>query len=489
MNELEKIVFYIRQKHSKIRKVSKIYRNSPSLIITANSLLSFLLGVSTITFISISILNFLLIKNLKYFFLSIVVMSCTFSIIVIQTNTTNNHFDNVVGNKNQLNGIVIEPIDQSEYSSSTIIKLNNGLKLYLSEYSLGELEFGDYILFEAEIERIENPSEGFDLYLYSKGISGRISNFKLLQTEDKRSITTFLYKIRKDIENKYNENLSPRSAGYISGITVGTKSNLSQQLETDLQRTGTTHIISASGFNVALVYLGVSLILKFLVGFKSRLIFSLLAVWIYVGIVGFYNIPALRAGIMISIILTGRFFGRKVNIFIALMQSSLILLTLNPNVYMNISFQLSFLAVLGIITFNKSLTSLFNKFFKNGYVAEAVSISTSASILTTPIVSFSFGGISTLSLLTNLIISPLVPASTLVAIIALLATNLDFLNQAIFLVLESTSNFTLEILNIISRIGIAYSENTDVIYLYTLSLFCLALISDYYVFRQKYQIN
>jgi len=119
---------------------------------------------------------------------------------------------------------------------------------------------------------------------------------------------------------------------------------------------------------------------------------------------------AVRAGIMGGLLLLGQHLGR-INISArALAYAASIMLLLNPFLLTrDVGFQLSFLAVLGIIYFSPIISSFLTKIPNTLHVREIMSMTIAAQILTLPILIVNFGFISLVSILGNLLILPLLP--------------------------------------------------------------------------------
>ena len=157
-----------------------------------------------------------------------------------------------------------------------------------------------------------------------------------------------------------------------------------------------THIVIISSVIFSLL----SLFLKR----RKATIISLLFVFFFIALTGFQS-SSIRAGIMGSMFLIAPLFGRRSNNIRALTIAFLIMLVINPLLLIyDVGFQLSFLAVLGIIY----LSDLFKFKFFSKTIRDVVAMSLSAYIFTLPILIYNFGELSITGILNNVLIVPVV---------------------------------------------------------------------------------
>ena len=148
-----------------------------------------------------------------------------------------------------------------------------------------------------------------------------------------------------------NQSLPEPQASLLSGILFGVKYSFPQDFYQALVSTGTIHIIALSGQNISILTKIISDISSPLGRRKSVFIslFGIIAFVIFVGI----EATLIRAAIMGSMSLLAVYFGRKKWSLLSLVLAGGLMLIINPAWGANISFQLSFLATLGIILFSQ----------------------------------------------------------------------------------------------------------------------------------------
>jgi competence protein ComEC len=180
----------------------------------------------------------------------------------------------------------------------------------------------------------------------------------------------------------------------VSALTLGYRTEIDQDTLNYFASTGAMHVLSVSGLHVALIYIILGFILSFLKrGKYGSVIFyivMILFLWIYAFLTGFS--PAVqRATVMFTFVILGSSLRRPVNIYNSLTASVLFLILLNPIVLLDIGFQLSYLAVLGIVIIQPSLNRLLvitNPFLK--WCWSLFTVSVAAQIITFPLCLFYF---------------------------------------------------------------------------------------------------
>ncbi len=201
----------------------------------------------------------------------------------------------------------------------------------------------------------------------------------------------------------------------VSALTLGYRAEIDKDTIDYFASTGAMHVLSVSGLHVALIYY----ILGFLLAFAKRgkagsIVFSIMMIlflWIYAFITGF-SPSVQRATVMFTFVIIGNSLRRPVNIYNSLTASALFLILLNPNVIFDIGFQLSYLAVLGIVLIHPKLNALLevtNPLLKWSW--GLVTVSVAAQLMTFPLGLFYFNQFPNLFWLSNFVV---IPATTLI---------------------------------------------------------------------------
>lgn len=215
---------------------------------------------------------------------------------------------------------------------------------------------------------------------------------------------------RRKIEGVYRFSLPEPQASLMAGIVLGSKSSFPYDFYQSLRKTGTLHVVVASGMNITLVAaVLVSLFVLFL-NRRKALIFAFLGVWLYVFLAG-GEAPVVRAGIMGSLAFWGVGLGREKDALRGLIFAGMLMLFINPNYLFDLGFQLSFAATAGILLVYPRIRRIrgIKKAFSLPLIGDDLAVTLAAQILTLPIMIFNFDGYNPLSLLVNALVLWTIP--------------------------------------------------------------------------------
>ena len=262
-----------------------------------------------------------------------------------------------------------------------------------------------------------------------EGVSGLgrevYCGFKVWSEEFKKSAS---YKVQEVLPSPHSE--------LVMGMVLGEDQfNLVPTYNDILKKVGLIHVVVVSGYNISLVF---TLLMRMLGSqYKLKnLIIGLISTLIYAGISGF-GIPAVRAWIMGSIAVIFKFYGRPSHGIKILLFSGIVLVCLSPSQLFSVSFMLSFLATLGVMVVPQALTGLLLGFGVKklpGFLEDFVA-SLSAQLMVNPVLSYYFGTISAVSLISNPLVLWVVPICTILGgLLVALAHLLPILSKLLALV-------------------------------------------------------
>ena len=206
--------------------------------------------------------------------------------------------------------------------------------------------------------------------------------------------------------------IRPESKQIALALLLGQKESLGKEVKQAYSATGTQHILAVSGLHVAIIY---SILLLPLTYFKQeghalRKIYLLLVmglIWIYALMTGF-SPSVVRAVVMFSLVTLGQMRKRKPSIWNILSFSALLLLVLDPGVRTDLGFQLSYLAVAGIVGLQPLILQLWsppNRVLD--YFWQMAAVTLAAQLITSPLTIHYFHTFPSYFLLANLLIVPL----------------------------------------------------------------------------------
>ncbi|HSM54930.1 MAG TPA: DNA internalization-related competence protein ComEC/Rec2 [Candidatus Sulfomarinibacteraceae bacterium] len=274
--------------------------------------------------------------------------------------------------------------------------------------------------------RLEEPptSPDFDYraYLARRDIH-RLIRHPALEIVAQEPVNPFyhtLYQARAAAQRTIYRLLPDPQASLLSGILLGDDSGIPPDLQQAFRRTGMSHIIAISGFNIALLA-GVLLRgSRPLLGHRRAAWLALTGVGAYTLLVG-ADASVVRAAIMGALYITStRFLGRPTFAPAGLAVAALGMSLANPLVLWDVGFQLSFAATLGLMLYAEPLSrwthARLERWLQRDFarrlmplLSETVLVTLAAQVTTLPLMAYHFGEISLASLPANMLILPAQP--------------------------------------------------------------------------------
>ncbi len=295
------------------------------------------------------------------------------------------------------------------------------LQLYLKKDSASlMLKEGDWIAlnYKALKDRKKEDINGFDFdtYLRGRGVSGSFYvpkyQWRFLCETHKISIIRLSHSIQKYLVNVFRENeIEGKELGVLAALTIGDKTLLDKDLRKSYSTTGASHILAVSGLHVGVVFLVFTKILSQIFRGerlrKMRIILALSALWMFTFVTGL-SPSVVRASIMLTIGSMAVIFGRNSLTYNAVFASAFLMLLYSPRYLFDVSFQLSYLAVLSILMFQQPIynTIVFrNKFLDSCW--SLLSVSLAAQLGTLPLTLYYFRQMSNAFWLSGYVVIPL----------------------------------------------------------------------------------
>lgn len=206
-------------------------------------------------------------------------------------------------------------------------------------------------------------------------------------------------------------------AGLLSGLTTGDTSGLGWNTEGQLRRAGLSHLVAVSGSNVAIVVGAVALVVARL-ALSIRLIACGLALGLFVLVVG-PEPSVLRAAVMGAVALLALTVGRRTEPLHALGLALIILLALRPGLAFSVGLHLSAAATAGIVLFSGHLTRAMRCLPR--FVSLALAVTLAAQFAVAPVLVGTFGELSLVAPIANLLAVPAVPPATVLGLASAVA--------------------------------------------------------------------
>lgn len=331
------------------------------------------------------------------------------------------------------------------------------LLVYLKREEAAEkLQYGDQLLIAVPpryVEPPKNPGEfDYRLWLERQGIRGQVyaknGEWDLTSRGNGNAFKSTALELRRYFLGKLQSyGLDGPSFGVAAALLLGASDHLDPGLMQAYSASGTLHVLSVSGMHVALVYV---VLLKLLAPLERRkygkwisVILQLAFLWFYATLTGLCP-SVLRSVTMLSVVIAGRAFNRQAHILNSLAASALILLLGDPLLLFDIGFQLSYLAVAGIVLLQPKLENLWTpRFWITRQLWSLVSVTLVAQVFTFPLGLYYFHQFPTYFVLSNLVVIPLSTLAMYVGLVLLIVSPFAFLAQPV----ANVFGFLLDLLN------------------------------------------
>jgi competence protein ComEC len=213
-------------------------------------------------------------------------------------------------------------------------------------------------------------------------------------------------------------------SGILVGIALGDRGSISAELAYAFARSGTSHLLAISGFNMTLVATAVGAMLRERVGPRGRAVATVSAIVLYSLLVGL-GASVVRSAVMAAITSLGHVLGRRAAAANGLCAAIAVMLALEPATLGDPSFLLSAGATAGLLAFQAPIARRLR--WLPALAGDGLATTLAATLPTLPIVAGIFGRISLVSPLANVVAVPLFPALmvTSVATVAVGSLSLD----------------------------------------------------------------
>jgi len=303
-----------------------------------------------------------------------------------------------------------------------------------------EYQYGDLLDVRGELTT-PPVLEDFDYreYLARRGI-GSLVQYPEVSVESSghgNAVVATIIDVREDLEASLEGALPQPEASLSAGILLGSRQSLPADLRSDMDATGTSHLVAVSGQNITILAAAVLAALSWLIGRRSACWAALGAIVAYAAFVG-AEPSVVRAAIMGAVFIFSIAFGRQNSGWVALLLAAALMTAHDPRVVHEVSFQLSFAAVLGLVTLSSPLHERLNlvldrppglrDFPLTRPAMDVLVLSVASMAFTMPITAVNFHQVSVAAPVANLFVVPafvaVAGASAVVALSGLLSADL-----------------------------------------------------------------
>lgn len=314
--------------------------------------------------------------------------------------------------------------------------------VYLPNQSDPQPELFDTLFFKGTPKEIKNDGNPYEFdqesYYASKNIGHIVfvRSYKLIHYERNHTNGSWRSKFRNLVWDGLRALEERRFQLLMYAMMTGDKQELPKEIRNQFVQSGIIHVLAVSGMHIGLL---AAIPMYFLKrrkrknGFRVVLVLSSIClIWVYAFLVG-GSPSVIRSAIMFTLFLIADHQRKRSHSINLLCASAFIILIIAPSDLFSLSFQLSHLAVLGIVLGVRKLSRWYlpsSEIFKP--VVQMAYVSISAQLATSPIILFHFNAFPTYFLVANLLVVPLLIGAVYLTLIGLIFSKLPFFSEVIF---------------------------------------------------------
>jgi competence protein ComEC len=335
---------------------------------------------------------------------------------ITELRTTDNELRkyNDSDQKITLIGQVIKEPDVRENNIKLTIKPENiEGKVLVTTNRYPQYQYGDKLKITGHLKTPQEfPDFNYKDYLAKEGIYSVIywPEIELIEKGQGNLIYAKILSFKEKLRESIYQNLSPPQSSILGALILGDKGRISQEWKERLNYAGVRHLTAVSGMHVAIL---TSILMTLLIGlglWKQQAFYgALILITLFIIMTGLQP-SAIRAGIMGGLFLFAQHLGRLNSASRAIVVAAAVMLVQNPLLLrLDVGFQLSFLAMLGIIYLLPIFRGWFRKIPNFFQLRNVLAMTLSAQIFTLPILIYNFGYFSRVAPIANILIVPLLP--------------------------------------------------------------------------------
>ncbi len=339
-------------------------------------------------------------------------------------------------------------------------KVKGKTLLYFTKSSNSIPSFGDVYIIRGKPREIEPPKNAFEFdyrqYQRRKNVYThhflRTGDFARAGHKTIHPLFEWAQSLNRYSDQSFRKHMeTPDQLGVAEALIAGIRSELDQDIVNAYSVSGAIHVLSVSGMHVGILFL----VLNWMAGFlnkekNKKLIPTIILIgllWIYALYTGL-SPSVCRATLMFSLIQIGQALNRDANSYNIIAFSAFVLLLINPNWLFDVGFQLSYLAVLGIIMlYNPIRNQLEIKNRALRWLWEISVVSFVAQLFTFPLSIYYFHQFPTYFLLSNpavaILATPILPVGLLLIVFAKVPFLADALGMALKYLIQWLNDFVI----------------------------------------------
>lgn len=350
------------------------------------------------------------------------------------------------------------------YSKVTVItesgNLPKNFKFFLIYFNSSVINSGDKFVADVNISTLD--SSEYKAYNYGNSVYASLSTDKINKIDEKNLFYGFTGKIRTYVKTTLAEKFSPNISALLTALIIGDKSTIDVELSENIKLTGISHVIVVSGLHLSIILGGLFKILDRLLPNKYiRSLISVISVFMISAICSF-TMSVIRASVMYLFAAAAPLLNRENDSFNSLGSAVMAVLIASPFSCLNLSFQLSVLATLAIVWvapfYKNFIVNIFG--IKSKILDEVIGIligSLAAVIFTMPVCIKTFGYVSVIAPITNLLITYPISWALSFGVAAVLLSIVPFFSvcSTIFFVISGCCvKYIIYVINLLSKLPV-----------------------------------
>ncbi len=367
-------------------------------------------------------------------------------------------------------------------------KPTNGKLLLYFQKDTTHLFYGEQLLIATRVQAVQSPQNPNE-FNYQRYLSfHRIRHQAYVRAGEwkrvgmgglflKKQAINYRQQLLQTLEN---HQIKGAELSIASALLLGFKADLDQETIHAFASSGAMHVLAVSGLHVGIIYLIFHSMLLFLERYRwtkiVKAILLILLLWGYALLTGL-SPSVMRAATMFSFVIVGKAIDRQTNIYNTLAASAFFLMLLNPFILFEVGFQLSYLAVVGIVFLQQQLYVLLTfKWWVLDKIWAISCVSFAAQLATFPLGLLYFHQFPNYFLLSNLAVIPLATLILQLGVGLFLFQSVPFVAEPLAVLLKGGLSALLQFVQWVQQLPHALSAGIDINILETWIIY-LAIIA------------
>ena len=304
------------------------------------------------------------------------------------------------------------------------------------------------------------------------------------------TLTTRLANIRHRLELMvFNSQLTTGAQRFVVALLLGNSDVIDKATRQEFSAAGVAHVLALSGLHVGIITLIIWWLLfplDYMRLKRVRLIITLVAVAAFALFTGL-SPSVVRATIMIGMVFASLIFCRRSVSLNALVLSALLILLFTPSALYSVGFQLSFVTVAAVLLFARLPKRLESRHKWVNYLTSAALTSVIAMLATIALSAYYFHTVSLMSVLTNLLILPVLPIFMMLGAVFLMVTAAGLQWQVLNWLLDVIYRYIQGAASLVNAIPLSHVSGVYVSTVGVVAYFAVMILIVLWIYRHNYR--